>query len=174
MVDSLKTFNEGEYIYASETNNNNQYLLSKLSDNAAQVQTYVEGEISSIQSNVASVQATLQFNIDELKNGVGSAKAYIVETYVSDVSWYRVWSDGWIEQGGTHSKTMKNNGSYTITLLKNFSNTNFTANVTCGGWYDSEYACQIGVTAKTTGTITYRIAGWSATQKNTYWRACGY
>lgn len=64
MVDSLKTFNEGEYIYASETNSNNQYLLSKLSDNAAQVQTYVEGEISSIQSNVASVQATLQGNID--------------------------------------------------------------------------------------------------------------
>jgi hypothetical protein len=64
MVDSLKTFNEGEHIYASETNSNNQYLLSKLSDNAAQLQTYVEGEISSIQSNVASVQATLQANID--------------------------------------------------------------------------------------------------------------
>lgn len=64
MVDSLKTFNEGDKIFASETNSNNQYLLSKLSDNAAQVQTYVEGEISSIQSNVASVQATLQGNID--------------------------------------------------------------------------------------------------------------
>lgn len=64
MVDSLKTFNEGDKIFASETNSNNQYLLSKLSDNAAQVQTYVEGKISSIQSNVASVQATLQGNID--------------------------------------------------------------------------------------------------------------
>lgn len=72
MVDSLKTFNEGEYIYASETNSNNQYLLSKLSDNAAQVQTYVEGEISSIQSNVASVQATLQGNIDNVSNNLNT------------------------------------------------------------------------------------------------------
>ena len=72
MVDSLKTFNEGEYIYASETNSNNQYLLSKLSDNAAQLQTFVEGEISSIQSNVASVQATLQENIDTLNENVNN------------------------------------------------------------------------------------------------------
>lgn len=64
MADSLITFSENEYIYASETNQNNQFLLSKLSDNAAQLTTYVEGEISSIQSNVASVQATLQGNID--------------------------------------------------------------------------------------------------------------
>jgi prophage DNA circulation protein len=72
MVDSLKTFNEGDKIFASETNSNNQYLLSKLSDNAAQVQTYVEGEISSIQSNVASVQATLQMNIDDANTNISN------------------------------------------------------------------------------------------------------
>ena len=60
MADALKTFKEGEDILASETNGNNQYLLSRLSDNAAQVQSYVEGEVATIKSNVASVQATLQ------------------------------------------------------------------------------------------------------------------
>jgi hypothetical protein len=64
MAEALKTFREGEDILASETNENNQFLLSKLSDNAAQVQNYVEGEVASIKSNVASVQATLQNNID--------------------------------------------------------------------------------------------------------------
>ena len=67
MAEALKTFREGEDILASETNENNQYLLSKLSDNAAQVQNYVEGEVATIKSNVASVQATLQNNIDLVK-----------------------------------------------------------------------------------------------------------
>ena len=67
MAEALKTFREGEDILASETNANNQFLLSKLSDNAAQVQKYVEGEVATIKSNVSSVQATLQNNIDELE-----------------------------------------------------------------------------------------------------------
>lgn len=68
MAEALKTFREGEDILASETNENNQFLLSKLSDNAAQVQQYVEGEVATIKSNVASVQATLQNNIDTVNN----------------------------------------------------------------------------------------------------------
>ena len=67
MAEALKTFREGEDILASETNANNQFLLSKLSDNAAQVQSYVEGEVATIKSNVSSVQATLQNNMDELE-----------------------------------------------------------------------------------------------------------
>lgn len=67
MAEALKTFREGEDILASETNDNNQYLLSRLSDNAAQVQQYVEGEVATIKSNVASVQATLQEGINKVK-----------------------------------------------------------------------------------------------------------
>lgn len=70
MAEALKTFKEGEDILASETNANNQFLLSKLSDNAAQVQAYVEGEVAVIKSNVSSVQATLQNNIDTTKSSL--------------------------------------------------------------------------------------------------------
>lgn len=70
MAEALKTFREGEDILASETNANNQFLLSKLSDNAAQVQSYVEGEVATIKSNVSSVQATLQNNMDELETNL--------------------------------------------------------------------------------------------------------
>ena len=66
MAEALKTFREGEDILASETNENNQFLLSKITDNAAQVQAYVEGEVATIKSNVSSVQATLQNNIDSI------------------------------------------------------------------------------------------------------------
>ena len=45
--------------------------------------------------------------------------AAIVETYHSGDSWYRVWSDGWCEQGGVAEA-----GS--VTFLKPFANTNYT------------------------------------------------
>lgn len=82
MAEALKTFREGEDILASETNENNQFLLSKLSDNAAQVQNYVEGEVATIKSNVASVQATLQNNIDAV-NAIAKDIANNVYHYMS-------------------------------------------------------------------------------------------
>ena len=67
---------------------------------------YIAGDGIKIEDNVISV------NIN--KTGTTSV---IVENYKSDASWYRVWSDGWIEQGGrTNAKT--------ITFLKPFSDAN--------------------------------------------------
>ena len=33
-------------------------------------------------------------------SGGGSGASYILETSYTDSSWYRIWSDGWVEQGG--------------------------------------------------------------------------
>lgn len=49
---------------------------------------------------------------------------YITDTYSSGTSWYRIYSDGWIEQGGRIQVTTKNNA--TVTFLKAFKNTNYT------------------------------------------------
>lgn len=50
---------------------------------------------------------------------------YIVETYSSGTSWYRVWSDGWCEQGG---HIPYNGSQYTasVVFLKAFADTNYT------------------------------------------------
>ncbi len=56
-------------------------------------------------------------------NGVGSTKAYITETYKNGKSWYRIYSDGWCEQGG---HTNSSNQQVTITLLKNYKDTNYS------------------------------------------------
>ena len=51
-------------------------------------------------------------------------KPYVTETYQNGASWYRVWSDGWCEQGGllpSASSAQK----VTVTFLKTFSNTNY-------------------------------------------------
>ena len=85
----------------------------------------------------------------------------VTETYSSGTNWYRVWSDGWCEQGGYSSTA-----SITINLLKPFSNTNYTivtASITTqtGGSYT------VCIRKNTTNFIA------SGTQPFD-WRACGY
>lgn len=51
-------------------------------------------------------------------------KAYIVETYRNGTEWYRVWSDGWVEQGGC---AVNSNGrGVRVTLLKPYADRNYT------------------------------------------------
>lgn len=49
-------------------------------------------------------------------------KAYIVETYRNGTEWYRVWSDGWLEQGGYKDGDTKG----TITFLKPYISAEYT------------------------------------------------
>lgn len=42
----------------------------------------------------------------------------IVETYVNGTEWYRVWSDGWIEQGGIKATPVTYDSSVDVTFYK--------------------------------------------------------
>jgi len=97
----------------------------------------------------------------------------VVDTYVNGTSWYRVYSDGWIEQGGYYLGLGQ--GIYILTLLKSFTNTNYTFlrnQYSLGSGGSSGYYCT-GYTAKTASTVsiptdsTGYTAGYS-------WFACGY
>ncbi len=46
-------------------------------------------------------------------------KPYVVETYHNGRSWYRIWSDGWIEQGGWLDTNTNTNA--TASFLKKFT-----------------------------------------------------
>ena len=80
-------------------------------------------------------------------------KAYVVDTYQSDTGWYRVWSDGWIEQGGTLAVTF--NTWATVTFLKRFSNTYYTLTGAVQGANTSYADAFIGwkIDTKTTSSI---------------------
>lgn len=61
----------------------------------------------------------------------------VVETYQNGTEWYRVYSDGWIEQGGSvGANTTSGYPTYTITLLKPMLNTEFNVQLT--GKYTSK------------------------------------
>lgn len=56
-------------------------------------------------------------------------KPYITETYVNGTSWYRVWSDGWCEQGGRLS-SVTGTGFQTVILPLAYADTNYSL-LTC-------------------------------------------
>lgn len=86
MANYLINFAEGEKVKASTTNSNNQYLLSLISTTASKIQTYVEGQISTMQSNLNSVQQTLQNSINSITSNVNSM--IIPAYYQNGDDWY--------------------------------------------------------------------------------------
>lgn len=92
----------------------------------------------------------------------------VVETYQNGTSWYRVYSDGWCEQGGANNSTT----AVTVTFLKPYKDTNYCI------------LCQRGASA-TNATTTqpaqyscYNLTptGFTTFATHTYsrWQASGY
>ena len=95
-------------------------------------------------------------------------QAYITEAWRSGTAWHRVWSDGFIEQGGHGT-----GGS--CTFSKPFSNTNYTFNVQPSNGYTSHpdwiAAYEKRPSRTTTGT---EISWYSGGDQGWDWRASGY
>lgn len=71
-------------------------------------------------------------DIIQAQLGQLESRRYVKEAGKSSdgTSWYRVWSDGWIEQGGTY--TSSDNNKYPVTLSKKMTTTNYHSTVTGG------------------------------------------
>ena len=52
----------------------------------------------------------------------------VIETYVNGTSWYRIYADGWCEQGGRIAASSST--SQTNILLKTMIDTNYNINIT--------------------------------------------
>lgn len=76
---------------------------------------------------IKSALATIQAQLGQLES-----RRYVKETGKSSngTSWYRVWSDGWIEQGGTYKSG--DNSGFLITLSKKMTTTYYHCAVTGG------------------------------------------
>lgn len=115
--------------------------------------------------------------ITEVANDVVriSGRVYLVESAVnSDGSWYRKYSDGWLEQGGFCNAT-SNGVEITVNLLKPMKNTNYTVlknfNTTLtSGYTAATFAAYYQAYAKT--TTSFKTLDGITTLK-TVWYACG-
>lgn len=84
------------------------------------------GTITNVGSmDVADISTGLtqaETRISALENH--GAGATVVEFYRNGTEWYRVWSDGWIEQGGSITTALQDT-TRTVTLLKVMADTNY-------------------------------------------------
>ncbi|MBO7733133.1 MAG: hypothetical protein J6S67_11285 [Methanobrevibacter sp.] len=105
-------------------------------------------------------------------DGNNATFPHITSTYVNGKDWYRVWSDGWIEQGG---ETSASTGKATVTFLKPFANTNYTIISSCNTNGDTggvAEATAINTEDKTTTGVT--ISQYSSSIRTSSWVAFGY
>lgn len=93
----------------------------------------------------------------------------VVETYVNGTEWYRVYSDGWVEQGGAMGT------SQTITLLKPMADTNYYVDVTwSGGKSGNFYAGDWRIDTLTTTSFFTTATSNGANVKGSRWIVKGY
>ena len=96
----------------------------------------------------------------------------VTETYSSGTNWYRVYSDGWVEQGGELSSVTQNSTN-TINLLKPFANTNYSVIITAtgGSRSNAQYMNCESVNTRNTNNFIIRTNDYTFGR---IWRAAGY
>lgn len=134
---------------------------------------------------IATIAKTgIEVDIDEIATDLSGkadvdltncTKPHIVETYVNGTSWYRVYSDGWCEQGGSVTTT----SSINVQFLKTFANTNYEPTLTVGEssavdvWGDKPTVITSSLTTSSMNIFLNPRSGQYPT-RTVYWQVCGY
>ena len=116
-------------------------------------------DVGNVMSAVGQVQASIGAILD---------KPHITQTWSNSTSWYRRYSDGWIEQGGEFRKPRDTKTTVTFPLA--FKNTNYTLATSL---YDTEGGnSPVGsFLSKTKTGFIHNGNSWAVTWG---WFACGY
>lgn len=117
---------------------------------------------------VRSVNGVAADPTGDVNIAVPSPYAYLVEAWHSGSSWYRKYSDGWIEQGGEFTKHRDTN--ITVSFPVAFRDTNYTI-ATSQYSNSSGNAPVCSFTDKTKTGITHNYGTWGSKWG---WFACGY
>ena len=113
-----------------------------------------------------ATQQTAGINSEQLNDKVDNANmeevTCIVESYSNGTEWYRIYSDGWCEQGGIIASN-----TTSVSLLKSYANTNY--GVLMAGFDYAANDQPIGTSAKTVSGFTVNTSTYRR-----YWEAKGY
>lgn len=119
---------------------------------------------------------TMEFRNDGSLNIDGKKMVYVYETWSSRTSWYRVWSDGWIEQGGSKEGSLKNGALQTLTLPKAYKDASYI--ITGIGIKRSNLWGYASIEENTVTNNSFRYAGMGNSAQDGiikfYWYTCGY
>mgnify|MGYP003288891301 CR=1 FL=1 len=126
--------------------------------------------LSTISANTTITASALNTVIDAVNSiQTNSSQVYITETWNNGKSWYRKWSDGWIEQGGFR-------GTGIVTLHVPFTTTNYNINLTADSTSSGLCIISEHFLSKNTTTFSMRAQQWDSghSYSGISWRAYGY
>lgn len=122
-----------------------------------------------LSDEIESINNTLETKLNK-----ADCAAYITETYNNGTSWYRIYSNGWCEQGGVQVVTSVS----TMTFLKPFIDTNYTVlqGIQAGDSENTLGKISHFSRTKYTDKIGYSFNGWTTSYTGTKlnWQASGY
>lgn len=102
-----------------------------------------------------------------------NSPCYVIENYKDGTNWWRIWSDGWVEQGGK-TGNLPSNAVTTVTLLKALTTTDYNVQLaphyfggTSDGWNENQWVTSVA-------TNNFGIYNSAAVYGGVYWYACGY
>lgn len=135
--------------------------------------------------NVNALSEVINDKMDRDGNNIASPKlpVFLVDvqypTAENGYTWYRKYSDGWVEQGGEQTVTSVADGSGTagdnnVNLLVAMSDTHYWAmlNVSGGssGW---QYYNGLYVNGKTTSSMTVKVVSGASSSTRMFWEVKG-
>jgi len=134
----------------------------------------VMSAVNAVQANIAQTETKLtkiDANLTQIKADIAQLpkpKTYVTKTWSTGTEWYRVWSDGFIEQGGHGTGGV-------CTFSKPFSNTKYTFNVQPSSGYTShpDWIAAYENAPRRTTTKT-EITWYEGGDQGWDWRASGY
>lgn len=125
---------------------------------------------TSIQVDIDEIATDLNGKADTDLLNVPNSKGILSESYVNGASWYRIYSDGWCEQGGLSEKG-------TIYLTQQYVNANYTCIAVCTnqtGTMGTNSDTGAYVNNKTTSSFYASIGHQYNNTCQIAWYTCGY
>lgn len=122
--------------------------------------------------NINQIGEALNDKMDRDAQNIESPTAIVIDTYTSGTNWYRIYSDGWCEQGGYCETT--GDGVKTNSLLIAFNSNVYTIVLTQESTttqMNNTAAGSLWITAKTSTTFSVADDLWG---NGCHWYACGY
>ena len=148
--------------------------------------TLINTTVTRIDQDLNTTKSWVTDELNKFKTN-NTAKAYITETYSDGSNWYRVYSDGWKEQGGFIDYSSSINATkykdVTLTFHLAFSNTNYNLQLTSnrtncyafeGDSDQYNYTNNRTTSSTIMGFRNVNIEETSTGNKRAAWVACGY
>lgn len=159
---------------------NNKMKRITLSGTLYELDEVYIGTINYLSGNITSFNPKLPFRAVDYNDFASTP--HITQTYVNGTSWYRVWSDGWCEQGGVATAGGSNAGSQVL-LLKPYRDVNYCLFASGMSRQPDNFSNQAAYSVKIRALSTtsfYASSSWVSNTSWGYasysfsWWACGY